>query len=204
MSYLDSFLFHPPPLLTLVLSILYSTMVLMPLWSHYDQRYPFTSHQKRWMFVVSILLMLTSSFFGDYRIPLPVWAFLAFHIWVDAKYQELPDAVNFIIAGLAIPSIAIAWSESGFIGSGVLTGILLFIIFLAVAFTGSLGGGDIKLMASIGLYFPLEEVINLVFYGCLIGTIQGLYFMLIKKRFKNVQFPFGPALILGTLVTTIL
>jgi len=57
----------------------------------------------------------------------------------------------------------------------------------------AMGGGDIKLMFMIGLFFPWQIDMLVLLLGCLIGTVFGLFW---SKGFGK-EFPFGPSLAAG-------
>lgn len=204
MHILDIFckIFFPTNLLSgMILSLVFTTLTLCFLWKIYKKKYSFTRKEKTVTFLLSFLFMVAGTVIPFNLFPIIVWGLLAFQFMVDRKYMDLPDGVNLAIAVLAIYPIAVNGMEEGFLQSGMVTGILLFLIFLVLALLGPMGGGDIKLMGAIGLYFNLWDIPNLLLYGFLIGTIQGVGLMIVHKQGKDTLFAFGPALILGVLTT---
>ena len=72
-----------------------------------------------------------------------------------------------------------------------LGGGLLF-LFLAFISKGSIGGGDIKLIAALGLWLGIKVLITVIIYGAIAGGIAALS-LLILKRTKRKQFiAYGP------------
>ena len=136
----------------------------------------------------------------DSFIPIVAWGFYAFHFSVDRKYMELPNGVNGAIALSAISTLYIQNHSVGLMESGLVTAVILFVVFLLFALLGPMGGGDIKMMAATGLFFVVWDIPSLLFFGFLIGTIQGVALMMIHKQKKDTLFAFGPALILGILM----
>lgn len=59
---------------------------------------------------------------------------------------------------------------------------------------GSIGGGDIKLMAVAGLFLGWEYSISAFIYGMFGSGIYGVYLLLWKKQGRKVVFPLGPFL----------
>lgn len=119
---------------------------------------------------------------------------------VDLEIQIIPDRF------LLIPAIArIAWLIhegellSGLIPALVLGGgvLALSLIMDKVLKRDSMGGGDIKLLALLGLYFPLWECMLLLIIACILGIVIA---MLLADR-EDAAFPFGPALSLAAWVT---
>lgn len=75
-------------------------------------------------------------------------------------------------------------------GFAVVAGVLLIIILIARE--GTMGGGDMKLMAAAGLFLGLRLTIIAFFLGCVIGTVIHL----IRMAFFHAgrQLAFGPYL----------
>lgn len=202
---IKEWLFHilfPSSLLQgFILAIFFSTVTLQILWKVYENDYQYTKKEKVTTFILSFLFMMVGIVTTNHLIPIVVWALLAFHFATDRKYMELPNGVNLAIALLSVFSIVHHWKEYSFLQSGIVTGFLLFLIFLLFSFIGSMGGGDIKMMGAIGFYFTLWEIPALILYGFLIGAIQGVGILIAERKVKNVVYAFGPALILGTIMT---
>lgn len=120
---------------------------------------------------------------------------------VDMDIQIIPD--RFLI----IPAVVqIIWL---IIFGGILRGILTALIFggallLISLFMDkilkkeSMGGGDIKLLALFGLFFPASQLLLLLVMACIIGLIIAAVIMKIKD---STPFPFGPALSLAAFIT---
>lgn len=77
-------------------------------------------------------------------------------------------------------------------------GMLLISLFMdAVLKKESLGGGDIKLFAMLGLYLGIwNGLLNLI-----LSCIVGLVFALSRGKDSKNEFPFGPAISFATFVT---
>ena len=122
----------------------------------------------------------------------------------DLKEMFIPDRV--IIPALVIGVILLALlAPSQFIPS-ILTSFLIGLFFLTlVLITGGkgMGGGDIKLGAFIGLLGPPAGFLAIML-GFLLGAIFGLTTIILgKKGFKDA-LPFGPFLVIGSLITLFL
>ncbi len=83
--------------------------------------------------------------------------------------------------------------------SGIITALVLGAIILTVSLImdrvtkrESLGGGDIKLLALLALYFGPWQSLLLVILSCLIGLTFAF-----ALRAKEKPFPFGPAIAIG-------
>ena len=110
-------------------------------------------------------------------------------------------AVNFIV--FAIAQLLLNNASYTDIIRSVLAGIVTGAVMLAISLImdrvlkkDSLGGGDIKLFALLGLYLGFLGAYELVILSCILGLI----FAGIRKRIvkgSSGEFPFGPALALS-------
>ena len=116
---------------------------------------------------------------------------------VDLEIQELPD--GFLLAG-ALAWFPLAYIQGGFtqIFQGLLGAALLFVPMLLVVLLfdrlsgkESMGGGDLKLIALLGLYFGWKLGWLLIIVSCIFGLILAALLGRIKSR---TAIPFGPAL----------
>lgn len=119
----------------------------------------------------------------------------------DLTYMIIPDKVLlffapvFIIERIFIPLEP--WWDM-LIGSGV--GFLLLYV-IAVVSKGGMGGGDIKLYAVIGIVLGWKLVLLSFFFATIIGTIIGLISKAFGKIKKGKPMPFGPSIVIGTLLS---
>ena len=66
-----------------------------------------------------------------------------------------------------------------------------FFLLLAVT-TKALGGGDVKLIAALGLWLGCEKLLNVVLIGSIAGGIVALLMILSKKKDRSGYFAYGP------------
>ena len=64
----------------------------------------------------------------------------------------------------------------------------------------AMGRGDLKFLASIGAFLGWRAVLFSVSAGSLLGSVVGLFTLLIGKRVWSAKLPFGPYLALGALI----
>lgn len=116
---------------------------------------------------------------------------------VDLDIQELPDGL--LLTG-ALAYFPLAYIQGGFpfIFRGLLGAALLFVPMLVVVLLfdklsgkESMGGGDLKLIALLGLYFGWQQGWLLIIAACLLGLAFAALLGRVKSR---AAFPFGPAL----------
>lgn len=124
---------------------------------------------------------------------------------VDLDIQIIPDRFLVIAAlsrlvylllihGFAFGPIWYSLWHGLLIGGSVL---VLSLIMDKVLHKESMGGGDIKLLFVLGLYFDLPCCFFLIITACVLGILLAL----VLSAKKGVAFPFGPALSLAAWLT---
>ena len=73
-----------------------------------------------------------------------------------------------------------------FIGGG------FFFLFLAFISKGALGGGDIKLIAVLGLWLGWRSLLSVILYGAIAGGVAALVLLLMKKIKRKQFLAYGP------------
>ena len=122
---------------------------------------------------------------------------------VDFDTQLIPDRFLIIPAIVRIlelifdggfSSLLIPVATGFGLGGSVL---ILSLIMDKILKKDTMGGGDIKLLALLGLYFTVPECFLLLLIACLLGIIMA---MVLLKVNSDTPFPFGPALSLSAWV----
>lgn len=120
-----------------------------------------------------------------------LFALLGLAAWYDFRYRRIPNRLSMAGLGAALLFLLIVgtreeWESAGW-GSaiGVFSMLLLYI-------GGGVGGGDVKLMAGVGLLTGYPDVIYLLFFGCVIA----LLLIVVRLIWKGV---FWSALLSGLL-----
>lgn len=124
-------------------------------------------------------------------------ACLYFLSLTDLDAQIIPNGC--LIAAAAVwalcePFIAGSWAEAGLsvlaglVFGGALLGLSL--IMDRVLGRESLGGGDIKLFAVVGLYLGFAGTLFTLLLACVLGLI----FALLLRKKRSQPFPFGPSI----------
>ncbi|RKD34591.1 prepilin peptidase [Thermohalobacter berrensis] len=121
---------------------------------------------------------------------------------IDYQHKIIPDKLN--IFGLITGFIFISLYnfKIGLINGtiGLLIGGGLFLL-IAVLTKGAMGGGDIKLMAVIGLWMGWKYIILISLLSFVFGAIISLLLLLFKIKDRKDYIPFGPFIALATFVT---
>ena len=65
-------------------------------------------------------------------------------------------------------------------------------LLLAVISKGALGGGDIKLIAALGLWFGCAKLLSVLLIGSIAGGIAAFILLMINKKNRKSYFAYGP------------
>lgn len=120
---------------------------------------------------------------------------------VDVDIQIIPD--RFLVVAAAVRLIQLAVEGRFFTGlfPGLIFGgglLALSLVMDKILKKDSMGGGDIKLMAVLGLFFSVPACLFLLIIACVVGIIVAKATV---TPDGDGAFPFGPALSLAALVT---
>ncbi|MBF2057742.1 MAG: prepilin peptidase [Cyanobacterium sp. T60_A2020_053] len=135
--------------------------------------------------------------------------------WIDFDTLTLPNVLtqSGLILGLVTQFILgffVAGVEGAvsFLFMAILSAVFGLWLFDAILIIGSLafgkpamGGGDPKLVAMIGAWLGWQNVLITGFIACLIGTLVGVGAISLKVLKRGQAIPFGPFLVLGSLVS---
>ncbi|RKD23890.1 hypothetical protein BEP19_05540 [Ammoniphilus oxalaticus] len=155
------------------------------------------------MFTASVLVY-TSYKVGwglELLIALPLMAFLASITISDLLYKIIPNKVNlfFFIYFMMVrlfyyPQPPLTYLIGMLVGGGLL-------LLIAIVSRGGMGGGDIKLMAVVGMALGWQPVIVSFLLASLFGGLIGVILLLAKVVKRKQAIPFGPFLAAGIFVT---
>lgn len=118
-------------------------------------------------------------------------------LMIDIKHQLLPDRLVYLLLalGLAVNSFAIFNTPFSAIW-GVIIGFLslwsVYFIYKLITHKEAMGYGDFKLLAALGAWCGVSQLLGIILFASILGIIIGLFYVIRAKQ--NVQFPFGPAL----------
>lgn len=132
--------------------------------------------------------------------------FLALAVY-DVKWFILPDKIIVpvtILAAVMVGLIAYNTDNWFFARDSVVAAVVFFGFFYALYKISDerwIGGGDVKLAASLGLVVgtPFGATLTL-FFASIIGTIWALPGLINRKTTIKTMLPFGPLLIIATII----
>ena len=125
---------------------------------------------------------------------------------IDFYEQIIPDGLILLIfvstvlykaAAYFLYGNPIAFRDGIF---GFLSGGLLLLI-IALVSKGAMGGGDIKLIAVLGLILGLKKAILNILLSFIIGAVFSLYLLLSGKKGRKDAIPFGPFINTSFIIT---
>jgi prepilin peptidase CpaA len=125
-------------------------------------------------------------------------ALLLFAAYGDIKSRTIPNWLNIAIA-LTAP---LAWWEQGLaiypdITWQIGVAVIIFAVFAALFYLGSIGGGDVKMVAAMALWIPAGLVLSALMVMALVGGGIAAVMLIDKIRRKSVasaEVPYGVAI----------
>lgn len=149
--------------------------------------------------------LLTHTIFGLWLAILITFVVLFVY---DLRWMILPDKVVVVTMGLALISSVLQLANGDF-KAELVTQTLLALMLTAGLFGGLyfisngrwIGFGDVKLAIGLGLLMATpSQALLMIFLASLLGSLVALPGLLSGKLKKTAQIPFGPFLIVGTIV----
>lgn len=161
--------------------------------------------------VIFLLVFLDTGLSLELFIYLVLASVFILAFFIDLKHRIIPNKV--VLTGF-IAGIFLTLYKA-FIGGiwlnnilGCIVGFSIFficnLISLVIFKKQGIGGGDIKLMAVIGIALGLRLTITVLFISTFIGAMVSIALIMTKKLKRNDSIPYGPCLVLGTLVSVLL
>jgi len=131
---------------------------------------------------------------------LTIIAFIDLNEQIVPWVISLPGIVLGFILSFFVPYISFVNSALGLvIGGGIILSIRLAgsVIFKKEA----MGIGDIELAAMIGAFLGWKYIIISLFLGFFLGALVGIILIMLKIKSREDTVPFGPFIVLGSLIT---
>lgn len=130
--------------------------------------------------------------------------FLVFSGVFDLKYMILPDFSTGILFFLACIFLFIETPYMASLQEKILSAIFSFgfleFLYLITKKKG-MGFGDVKLAIFMGLFLGYPKIIVAFYIAFVVGALVSLVLLVLKKVRKKTPIPFGPFLILGTIIS---
>ena len=118
--------------------------------------------------------------------------------WTDLRDRTIPNALNAAVALLA----PCWWWASGLAlwpGVPLQLGLVaaVFALFLGFFALGAMGGGDVKLIAAVALWLPLDLLLQMLILTAMAGgvvTLATLAVHRLRKAPGQPEIPYGVAI----------
>ena len=109
----------------------------------------------------------------------------------DFEQYMLFDAMT---APLALLGAAFVWQTGLSVQEHLTAAIIGGGIFFGLAFLskGALGGGDVKLIAALGLWLGYQKLLHVVLLGAVSGGLAAVLMILLKQKDRSSYFAYGP------------
>lgn len=142
--------------------------------------------------------------FAVWAVVITLFAALALY---DLKWMLLPNRLMYPLfvgaIGFTILRVVVH-GDTSIIGSSVFGALLLggfFYMLYQISEGKWIGGGDVRFGFVMGILLGWQQVILALAIASYIGTMIVLVLVILRKYRKNMRIPFGPLLILGTLIS---
>lgn len=167
--------------------------------------------QSRYLIVETLTTILSTATFAHFQnLPeyLIYFCFLVAPLivitFIDLEHCLIPDAIS--IPGIAAGLMArLAFAKGPWTPTliDIILGVLVGGGFLCLVGLGyewikkqeGLGGGDVKLACMLGAFFGWKAVIFILLLSSALGSIVGLFLIVILKKNLKYAIPFGPFLV---------
>jgi len=136
----------------------------------------------------------------EVTLELLVLGLLATAAYIDSKTQRIPNQLNLSLLVCGLLSCFIMHQVTPLSHLIGLFCVSVPMLGIALLFPGAFGMGDVKLMGACGLFLGWERILVAALIGIIIGGVQGVYYLLFKKKGRKERFAFGPALCIGIVV----
>lgn len=121
----------------------------------------------------------------------------------DLRSRIISNRLNLAVAGLA----PVWWLACGLepwpgMAAQLLVAAIIFVLFAALFAMGMMGGGDVKLLTALALWFPWQALLSLVVLMALLGGVVTLVTIVhhkIARRIGQPEIPYGIAISLAAL-----
>ncbi len=125
--------------------------------------------------------------------------------YIDYKLHIIPNRLNLtifeigliiaVIGGISDINFAINAIEGMLVGGG--TFFVITLIGGLIAGKEAMGYGDVKFMASLGLYFGFASMVSIIFMSFLIGAILSIILIILRRKKASEYIPFGPFIVIS-------
>ena len=190
----------------MLIIILIGLLMEIYMWATYFRKEKFS--KLNYMIIV-INLVAYVWFFSVYGLT-PKWIQMIFLTTIlsiisiiDFKYKIIP---NRIIAAIFIFGVLFNIINKTVTVGNMITGFFIIsipLLIMSIILKGSMGGGDIKLMAVIGAFLGWKIIIVAFLITSIIASVTSIILILSRKIKRNDMIPYGPFLSMGIFIASL-
>ncbi|MGY0693078.1 prepilin peptidase [Virgibacillus sp. FSP13] len=119
----------------------------------------------------------------------------------DITYMLIPDKLLLFFLPLFIVMRYVKPLEPWWSAIvGALIGLAVIAIVILIS-RGGMGAGDMKLFGVLGIVLGMQKVLLAFFFACVFGALIGMLLLLFKVIERKQPIPFGPYIVVATIVT---
>jgi leader peptidase (prepilin peptidase)/N-methyltransferase len=135
------------------------------------------------------------------------FSFLLIIFFIDLDHKIIPNRLTYTLAiiGIVLNFYNLNFFDAlyftllgSLIGGGPI--LLLMYIFKKVRGVEGMGMGDIKLFIVLGIWFGWLNCLLIIFISAMLGSIIGIAGIMFKRVQPQQQLPFGPFIVISTLI----
>lgn len=130
----------------------------------------------------------------------------------DLLYGVIPLSINMTLLSIVlvyrVSLVSFGLMTPNDFVLAIISGVSLALLFLflqkitkMIKGVDGMGGGDIALSPALGLLLGWPKILIAVFMAFTVGSLFGVTLIVLKKRKLSNSIPFGPFLVLGTLIS---
>jgi len=152
--------------------------------------------------ITALLTVLSGFYFGASLamgfVLLLTWSLIVLTM-IDFDHQLLPDDITLplIWLGLLANSFGVFTDLQSAVYGAIAGYLALWIVYWAFKLlTGKegMGYGDFKLLSALGAWLGWQALPTIILLSSLVGTVVGIFVLIVKNKGKSVPIPFGPYL----------
>lgn len=128
--------------------------------------------------------------------------FLILYTVTDLEQQVIFDRMLAPFALIGLLSLPLLGRVASDHLLAALAGGAVFLV-LAIATRGGIGGGDIKLIAALGLWLGTDQLLTVGCTGMILGGLAAFLLLVTKQRQRGEMFAYGPYFTVAALVLTL-
>ena len=125
--------------------------------------------------------------------------FLVLYTFTDFEQQVIFDhmLIPFAVIGL-VQTVVLQQALLDHLTAAAAGGIIF--LLLAILTRGGIGGGDIKLIAALGLWLGTDDLMSVAMAGLVLGGIAAFVLILTGKKKRTDYFAYGPYFTLTAII----